>query len=149
MCGGEVGGILSRVSGETPLSRGGRSLVEERKAIMAKRVVSCAARAFASPKNKEGVGGNPVTIYLPSTSTTSNERIKLAQTCSWESVVIENNGTDASIDGCSLPTFHFYMPSGEEVSFCGRELFYILCVLYVYSIPKKKSQLSEMCCIIS
>ena len=114
---------------------------------MAKRVVSCAARAFASPKNKEG--GNPVTIFLPSTSTTSNERIKLAQTCSWESVVIENNDTGASIDGCSLPTFHFYMPSGEEVSFCGRELFYILCVLYVYSIPKKKSQLSEMCCIIS
>lgn len=85
-------------------------------------MVSCAARAFAFPKNK-GVGGNPVTIFLPSTSTTSNERIKLAQTCSWESVVIENDDTDASNGGCSLPTFHFYMPSGEEVSFCGRELF--------------------------
>ena len=79
-----------------------------------RRVVCVSARAFISPRNK--CGGNPVNIFLVSGPTTSNERIKLARTCSWESIVIEyENGFG------TLPKFHFYMPSGDEVSFCCRE----------------------------
>jgi hypothetical protein len=81
-----------------------------------RRVVCVTARAFISPRNK--CGGNPVNIFLVSGPTTSDERTKLARTCSWESIVIENEN-EHTIG--TLPTFHFYMPSGDEVSFCCRE----------------------------
>lgn len=76
------------------------------------------ARAFVSPRSEGGgqCGGNPVSIFLSSGPTTSAERTGLAQTCHWESIVIEQKSE--SSDG-PPPTFHFYMPSGEEVSFCG------------------------------
>jgi len=73
-------------------------------------VVCASARAFTHPK-KNG-GGNPVDIFMAPSTTTSKERINLAKSCSWESIVIDNTNSD-------LPKFHFYMPSGEEVSFCG------------------------------
>ncbi|KAL9186997.1 hypothetical protein ACHAXT_010717 [Thalassiosira profunda] len=76
-----------------------------------RRVIAASARAFASPR---GEGGNPVSIFMPATPTTPEERTDLAQTCAWESVVVE---TDS--EGSTPPTFHFFMPSGEEVSFCG------------------------------
>jgi hypothetical protein len=77
------------------------------------------ARVFISPRDERG--GNPVTIFHLSAPTTADERTKLALSCSWESIIIDDNysSTDAVRD--ILPTFHFYMPSGEEVSFCGRE----------------------------
>lgn len=85
-----------------------------------RRIASASARAFVSPRSEGGGGGpgggNPVSIFLPSEPTTEDQRIKLAQTCPWESIVIENE-TGSSND--SLPIFHFFMPSGEEVSFCG------------------------------
>ena len=76
---------------------------------IARRVICASARAFTHPTKKGG--GNPVDIFM-SSSTTSEERINLAKSCSWESIVIDNTNSD-------LPKFHFYMPSGEEVSFCG------------------------------
>jgi len=76
----------------------------------ARRVVCASARAFTHPKKKGG--GNPVDIFMAPSTTTSKERINLAKSCSWESIVIDNTNAD-------LPKFHFYMPSGEEVSFCG------------------------------
>ena len=84
-----------------------------------RRLACASARAFAHPR-REG-GGNPVSVFLCSGPTTSDERVELARTCSWESVVVEN-GDGPSSDGTPPPTFHFFMPSGEEVSFCGREL---------------------------
>ncbi|KAL7534128.1 hypothetical protein ACHAXR_005650 [Thalassiosira sp. AJA248-18] len=81
-----------------------------------RRVVYASARAFVSPR-MEG-GGNPVNIFVSSGPTTSDERVDLAKTCPWESVVIEND-TESSNNSGSLPIFHFFMPSGEEVSFCG------------------------------
>ena len=80
--------------------------------MSARRVICASARAFASP-TKQG-GGNPVSIFLPSFATSSDERTNLAKTVEWESIVIESNNSEDK-----LPTFHFYMPSGEEVSFCG------------------------------
>jgi hypothetical protein len=93
-----------------------------------RRVVSVAARAFISPRNTSG--GNPVNIFLISgggRSTTCEERSKLARSCAWESIVVEQNNigeTEHSTtagETTTLPTFHFYMPTGEEVSFCCRE----------------------------
>ena len=77
---------------------------------IARRVKCVSARAFTHPTKKGG--GNPVDIFMPSSTITSNERIKIAKSCSWESIVIDNTNSD-------IPKFHFYMPSGEEVSFCG------------------------------
>lgn len=96
------------------------------------KVVS--ARAFISPRDDRG--GNPVTIFHLSTPTTSDERSKLAQSCHWESIIIDDNGSVDSEAGEILPKSHFYMPSGEEVSFCGREfsnLYRMLCSADAYS----------------
>lgn len=75
------------------------------------RVSRIAARAFTH-RGKMG-GGNPVTIFLneneePLTKSTCQY---LAQSCDWESVIV-------SLSDISRPKFHFYMPSGEEVSYC-------------------------------
>ena len=82
-----------------------------------RRILQVSARAFVSP-TAEG-GGNPVTIFYPSSSGefTANIRSKLAQTCDWESVVVEPCQSDLSVS-----QFSFFMPSGEEVSFCARKL---------------------------
>mmetsp|Transcript_23465 Transcript_23465/g.49773 ORF Transcript_23465/g.49773 Transcript_23465/m.49773 type:complete len:365 (+) Transcript_23465:123-1217(+) len=72
----------------------------------------------------DGGGGNPVTIFIPSDESymlTSDERSKLASICPWESVFIEPSAElekgQASDEIQSV--FRFFMPSGEEVSFCG------------------------------
>lgn len=61
------------------------------------------ARVFAS----EAGGGNPVTIFRTTDPLSSSIQSSLAQSCEWESVVTSpgNNLT-------------FFMPSGEQVSFC-------------------------------
>lgn len=78
------------------------------------KVYAAAARVFT---HKIKNGGNPVTVFLlPATNTaaeskTPNENLmkQLAQKCEWESVVVAKTHT---------PTLFFYMPSGEQVSFC-------------------------------
>ena len=91
------------------------------------RVLRVSSRAFVSksPKGGASAGGNPVDIFVPlalrgnaRAALTVEERVKLSRSCDWESIVIENSGCgDQSSEG-RIPSFHFYMPSGEEVSFC-------------------------------
>ena len=62
-------------------------------------------------------GGNPVTIFAsPSSRRLSRreERVSLAQTCDWESVFV----LDALGNNNGIPQMAFYMPTGEQVSFC-------------------------------
>jgi hypothetical protein len=98
--------------------------------MAARRILQVSARAFVSPAAGGGGssarGGNPVTIFSPSPATklllTPEFRSRLAQTCTWESVVVEPCQEDPAV-----PQFSFYMPSGEEVSFCARKLSDALC----------------------
>ena len=95
------------------------------------------ARAFVSPRNRtantdkvsstweeiarcsQRDGGNPVTIFYPfgndksAVSLSGQERIALARSCAWESVMVEPHNDP------KVHSFRFFMPSGEEVSFCG------------------------------
>ena len=97
--------------------------------MAARQILKVSARAFVSPvvggssggsAAKSSGGGNPVTIFSPSPSTklTPESRSRLAQTCTWESVVAEPCQEDSTVS-----RFSFFMPSGEEVSFCARKKF--------------------------
>ena len=66
------------------------------------------ARVFVAPG---GVGGNPLSIFLSKTPLAPAIQTRLAQECDWESVVVSHSSEAA-------PKLSFYMPSGEEVSFC-------------------------------
>ncbi|KAL7497939.1 hypothetical protein ACHAWT_009448 [Skeletonema menzelii] len=92
--------------------------------MAARQILKVSARAFVSPvvggssggsAAKSSGGGNPVTIFSPSPSTklTPESRSRLAQTCTWESVVVDPCQEDSTVS-----RFSFFMPSGEEVSFC-------------------------------
>jgi predicted PhzF superfamily epimerase YddE/YHI9 len=103
-----------------------------------RRVLQVSARAFVSPPSSSGGGaaargGNPVTIFVPSSSIighhhdhpsssltplTPEFRARLAQTCQWESVIIEPSIVYDQSSAEVVPKFSFYLPSGEEVSFC-------------------------------
>ena len=81
------------------------------------RVLRVSSRAFVS----KGKGGNPVDIFVPlalsgdaRTALTVEEREELSKSCDWESIVIGDHSSEGNI----IPSFHFHMPSGEEVSFC-------------------------------
>lgn len=96
--------------------------------MVARQILKVSARAFVSPVAGGGgsssgsaakSGGNPVTIFSPSspsTKLTQELRSRLAQTCTWESVVVEPCQDDLTVS-----QFSFFMPSGEEVSFCARK----------------------------
>ena len=62
------------------------------------------ARVFASGPR----GGNPVTVFVTKNPLSQELQTRLAQDCEWESVIVSNVTNELS----------FYMPSGEEVSFC-------------------------------
>ena len=73
-----------------------------------------------SPTTHEPHGGNPVTIFLlnKNEEMSCENRSALAKSCAWESVLVH---LPLSVEDDSkevLPRFFFYMPSGEEVSFC-------------------------------
>ena len=71
-------------------------------------------------------GGNPVTIFSSSDVLSPKTREKLAKDCAWESVMVathdnDNNTNTTNTDHNNenkLPLLSFYMPSGEQVSFC-------------------------------
>jgi len=65
------------------------------------------ARVFSSPGGK---GGNPVTVFMSKAPLSLSLQTRLAQECDWESVVVNSQNT--------IPKLSFFMPSGEEVSFC-------------------------------
>lgn len=66
------------------------------------------ARVFGG---SQGVGGNPLTIFHGKIGGAEGMR-KLAQTCDWESVFVEDYPNNKH---CK---FRFFLPSGDEVSFC-------------------------------
>jgi predicted PhzF superfamily epimerase YddE/YHI9 len=69
-------------------------------------------------------GGNPVTVFASQLPLSSTSQARLAKECEWESVMVATNAnTNSSAAGTTtrtvtLPEMAFYMPSGEEVSFC-------------------------------
>jgi predicted PhzF superfamily epimerase YddE/YHI9 len=92
-----------------------------------------------------GEGGNPVTIFASQYPLPGSIQRSLAKTCQWESVILttnddvpSNNADDttsmasssiasssiasssiaSSSSKSALPSMAFFMPSGEEVSFC-------------------------------
>ena len=89
------------------------------------RLKKVAAHAFTYNHK----GGNPVTVFLSQGRVSAERRCLLAKTCEWESVIVcfsdhdvnmnsnDNFSTLASTKHAK-PRFFFYMPSGEEVSFC-------------------------------
>jgi PhzF family phenazine biosynthesis protein len=60
-------------------------------------------------------GGNPVTVFSSQVPLSASTQERLAQECEWESVMVASS--DKKLSG-SMPRMSFYMPSGEEVSFC-------------------------------
>ena len=101
------------------------------------KVISVLARAFT---HKTPTGGNPVTCFLlphsPSNKPSPALLQTLAQSCTWESIMVHNHDTDTDTasritttgintnnskdndDTIIIPTCYFYMPSGEQVSYC-------------------------------
>lgn len=68
------------------------------------------ARVFTAPG---GAGGNPVTVFLSKSPLARSIQTRLAQECEWESVVV-SSGPNTVV----RPKLSFFLPSGEEVSFC-------------------------------
>jgi PhzF family phenazine biosynthesis protein len=56
-------------------------------------------------------GGNPVTVFRSQEPLSESIQEKLAKQCAWESVMVATPPEE-------LPSMSFYMPSGQEVSFC-------------------------------
>eukprot|EP00568_Trieres_chinensis_P009341 CAMPEP_0183294562 /NCGR_PEP_ID=MMETSP0160_2-20130417/2856_1 /TAXON_ID=2839 ORGANISM="Odontella Sinensis, Strain Grunow 1884" /NCGR_SAMPLE_ID=MMETSP0160_2 /ASSEMBLY_ACC=CAM_ASM_000250 /LENGTH=338 /DNA_ID=CAMNT_0025455911 /DNA_START=93 /DNA_END=1109 /DNA_ORIENTATION=- len=85
---------------------------------MGRSIVKVAARAFAHPTSPGG--GNPVTVFLSSSSASplpASVQAELAKSFEWESVVAQLPSPAGKEKGLT-PLFRFFMPSGEEVSFC-------------------------------
>ena len=89
--------------------------------------LNCASGRTETTKD----GGNPVTIFhfpnkeidkqiVPTLLPSSELRSYLAKTCSWESVISFSGYPTSATDSSSNTTnrIWFYMPSGEEVSYC-------------------------------
>jgi hypothetical protein len=93
--------------------------------MMKRFLKQVSARAFCCPGSAGG--GNPLTVFMPKHPQfgrkgwhlTAEERSRLAQSCDWESVVVAPLQASNMHGGSTKhQQFHFYMPSGEEVSFC-------------------------------
>jgi predicted PhzF superfamily epimerase YddE/YHI9 len=64
-------------------------------------------------------GGNPVTIFKSQSPLKPSTQARLAQECEWESVCVSSTSTSGKTNTAnSLPSMAFYMPTGEQVSFC-------------------------------
>ena len=64
-------------------------------------------------------GGNPVTVFSTSSPLSSSTKEYLAKECDWESVMVSSSSsTSEKQDQSSSKLMSFYMPSGQEVSFC-------------------------------
>jgi hypothetical protein len=76
-------------------------------------------------------GGNPVTIFKSQSPLKPSTQARLAQTCEWESVCVvssssqsqsqssQSQSTNSTGTGTTaMPSMAFYMPTGEQVSFC-------------------------------
>lgn len=79
-------------------------------------------------------GGNPVTVFASDQRLSASSQERLAKECDWESVMVKTTATgntrgnaaspDNSSDGqkeeknSAVTEMSFFMPSGDEVSFC-------------------------------
>ena len=64
-------------------------------------------------------GGNPVTVFSSPSCLKPKTQQQLAMGCEWESVMVARNDANSSDSTTTLPEMAFYMPSGDQVSFCG------------------------------
>ena len=112
------------------LHRPRRTIMSSARSIsnfIARRAMSSATRRAASvggPADVQQIdarvfccgseGGNPVTIFSSSAPLPGSVQRRLAKSCDWESVFV---GADAATTN-TTPMMAFFMPSGEEVSFC-------------------------------
>lgn len=78
-----------------------------------KIVERVSARVFC---HLEDGGGNPVTVFSSHSPLSSNTQERLAKACDWESVMVHHR-TSSKLNN-NKPQLSFYMPSGEQVSFC-------------------------------
>ena len=94
-----------------------------------------------------GDGGNPVTIFASQHTLPGSVQRSLAKTCQWESVILTTNDDvsfnitagSSSSSSSALPSMTFYMPSGEEVSFCAHAAIG-LAMGYQQIIPRRKQK---------
>lgn len=76
------------------------------------RVFTCSDKIY---KN----GGNPLTVFLWDQNQFSKEKCEiLAKSVDFESVIVKYDSRKRQDEQLLPPQFFFYMPSGEEVSFC-------------------------------
>jgi len=69
-------------------------------------------RVFATPSSPQG--GNPLTIFiLDGLAPDEFVHSTLAQTCPWESVMIQNINHEFHV-----PEIYFYLPSGQSITYC-------------------------------
>ena len=85
----------------------------------ARKIVKITARVFCDGPG----GGNPLTVFASTSSLPQIIQQDLAKTCEWESVMVNTEmaaattttaATQSENDGGEM---HFFLPSGEEVSF--------------------------------
>ena len=91
-----------------------------------------------------GEGGNPVTIFASQHTLPGSVQRSLAKTCQWESVILTINddvssNNTAAASSSALPSMTFFMPSGEEVSFCAHAAIG-LAMGYQQIIPRRKQK---------
>ena len=80
----------------------------------AKTLERISARVFCHAGSKGG--GNPVTVFSSAVPLPSNLQGTLAKSCEWESVMV--SASSSSNEEENVAEMAFYMPSGEQVSFC-------------------------------
>jgi len=71
-----------------------------------KVIENLTARIFCQLKGK---GGNTVEVFYPANDIPTKLRQEFAKTCEWESVFVESS---------PIKRMAFYLPTGEQVSFC-------------------------------
>ncbi|CAB9522697.1 isomerase, phenazine biosynthesis phzc phzf domain [Seminavis robusta] len=80
--------------------------------------VFCHSDSYSSSLSSEDGGGNPVTIFSSPETLSPKTQEKLAKECDWESVMVPHFSILNNNNNNSPPPLSFYMPSGEQVSFC-------------------------------
>ncbi len=75
-----------------------------------------AARVFCHAGSKGG--GNPVTVFSSAVPLPSHLQGTLAKSCEWESVMVSSSSSSSNEEEENVAELAFYMPSGEQVSFC-------------------------------
>lgn len=78
-------------------------------AFSKKAIEKISARVFCQAGSNGG--GNPVTVFSSASQLPDDVQTCLAKSCEWESVMVSSASPD-------VKDMSFFMPSGEQVSFC-------------------------------